>query len=360
VSETFLAQPEGGTVAQLLAETARTGSYEAFDASVAYATVGGVQTLQQSMPPTFNGLQKRWLVGIDWCRSQPEALDLLAGLEGSSVRIHDGLNISARPGCTPTLPFHPKGFLFTGTRSAALVVGSANLSRNGLSRGHEANLRLVARRATRRWDTISESKSWYDRLWRRSTPWATVRSAYLQRFQAFSNLRQPVPTDDDAIDTSILGRHSFSSPDLTKLRACQQFWIEAGNLHANRGAGVPGNQLMLRSLSRVFFGFPPLDLPRDSAIGSITITYAGIHYSGRTLRHSNNAMDVLSLPVPGQGAPARYDGETLHFRRQTRAHSTVFDLTIGAQAERTRWRQRSQAVGGLFAMRGSRREFGVY
>lgn len=355
----FVAQPTSGTVADLLARLVSSNQFRTFNAAVAYVTVGGVIALLERMPSEFDAMEKRWIVGVDWCRSEPRALDVLATTPRSSVRIHDGSVVATRSGCVPRLPFHPKGFVLSSQRKGAVLVGSANLSRNGITRGHEADLALIATSGTRDWATFTTARSWFSRLWRVADPWATVSSDYVTQFSASKHLRQPMPTDDDAVDPSLLGPHAFNSGDLAKMRACDCFWIEAGNLHHNRGRGVPGNQLMLRALSRVYFGYPPLDLPIDSAIGALTITYAGSEHTNRTLRYSNNSMDVLSLPVPGVGAPAAYDQETLHFERVALGKQVVFKLSIGTARDRARWIARSRALGALYSMRGGR-QFGVY
>ena len=47
--------------------------------ALAYATIGGGDALKESLavlnPATWAGLHKRWLVGIDWCRTDPVAPD---------------------------------------------------------------------------------------------------------------------------------------------------------------------------------------------------------------------------------------------------------------------------------------------
>ena len=47
--------------------------------------------------------------------------------------------LSYSRGCRPTTSFHPKSLLLTGPDHALLVVGSANMSRNGLRHGVEVD-----------------------------------------------------------------------------------------------------------------------------------------------------------------------------------------------------------------------------
>ena len=316
----FAGQPSSGTIATKIAQLAGSSEYTQLDVAVAYATIGGVLALVRAMPPEFDGLKKRWLIGVDWCRSEPDAMNLLAGLNKSEVRIHDGAAIVARKGCYPTLPYHPKGFMFSGDSSRALAFGSANLSRNGLTQGNEADLIVLASQppkwSTEAWAEAAAATAWFEQLWNKGSALATVDAPYRKQFANASNLRQPPRTDDDTAESTRVGRpHSFSANDLVQLRACRYFWVEAGKLHKNRGPMLPGNQLMLRALSRVYFGFPARDVPRDTFMGYVNLVFAGSSHPDRSLRFSNNSMDVLALPVPGTGSQAGYDGETLHFER---------------------------------------------
>ena len=78
-------------------------------AAVAYATHGGVAELDTALQglPGWKKASKRWLVGIDHCRSDPVALAHLARLPKSKVRIFDGEFVSARRGCVPRYSYHP-------------------------------------------------------------------------------------------------------------------------------------------------------------------------------------------------------------------------------------------------------------
>lgn len=80
----------------------------AFDSAVAYVTDSGVDALlrevsAQGADVAWNGLTKRFLVGIDWYRSDPTALERLAGVP-ATIRVHDGLRVVDRKGCVPYVP----------------------------------------------------------------------------------------------------------------------------------------------------------------------------------------------------------------------------------------------------------------
>lgn len=354
----FIAQP-GNSIADTLAALVETAKYSHADVAVAYATVSGVLELRRRMPSGFNAVRKRWLVGIDWCRSEPDALTILDTMTYSTVRIHDGTVVASTPGCHPKLPYHPKGFMFRGSDVAAMVVGSGNLSRNGILIGHEAGVEAVAATGTPNWTAATAARTWFDSLWVAASPLDHVVDTYRTEYNKQRNLAKPTRTDDDAVDPQALARGSFTAADLVQLRACRHFWTEAGTLSENRGRGVPGNQLMLRALTRVFFGFAPARLPKDSHLGLVNISFAGTGHPDRTLRYSNNGMDVLTLPVPGSGGPPAYDDTTVHFTRHVQSGRLGFDMRLAAGSEKRLWRAKSEAIGALFTM-SSGRQFGFY
>lgn len=283
------------------------------DAAVAYATVRGVIALEQCFlttnPVLWSSMRKRWLVGIDWFRSDPGALDYLARLPRSSVRTPDGITIVGRRGCTPLLPYHPKTFILRASDGLGIVNGSGNLSRNGLTRGHECgNLILFAgtltapERSLRR--SVQDVPVWFDRMWRSADPLSGFIADYRQAYESSENMRAPVPTDDDAAPTSRTERtthhrRGIAPGRLRQLRAASHLWIRFVP-NPNRGPGRPGNQLMMSPMTRVFFGFPAIDLPTNTFVGDVRVKYSG-YASNCPLRFSDNSMDVPSLPVPGSG-----------------------------------------------------------
>jgi hypothetical protein len=372
VHQSFVTQPARGINYLTLFKTAFDRMpISALDAAVAYATTNGARDMDKACRDyagrAWVGIQKRWLVGIDYCRTEPMALEILRDLPNSEVRIHAGRQVVARKLCTPILPFHPKTFLLRGRGAVAAICGSGNLSRNGLTKGHEVgNVILATGQVTSKerlvWDACRHLRQWFDNAWQRAATVDTVLPEYESVHEANEHLRSPSPTDDDCSDTSTLeashsGNRALSPEDLRRLRVCKRLWIEAGNLHHNRGKNRPGNQLMLTPMTRVFFGFSATDLERDSSVGDVAVTYAGHTRRDCSLRFSNNAMDVLTLPVPSKGGPERYDKKNLLFTK--RADGTV-TLTIGTCAERDEWVKKSKAIGGYHQMTRSGRQWGVF
>ena len=323
-------------------------------AAVAYATHGGVAELNAALQelPGWKTVSKRWLVGIDYCRSDPVALAHLADLPRSRVRIFDGRFVSRRPGCVPRYSYHPKTWLLIGPRRSAVVVGSGNLSRTGLLLGIEAAAAVSGSKT----GAIKDMRSWFSSQWRGATRFADIEDRYRKEHDSRENRRHPPASEDDTVPESASKIGQLRPGDLRKLRVCRHLWIEAGNVTPNRGPGLPGNQLMMKRNSRVFFGFAAADLERDSFIGDVAIRFDEYLRPNCSLRFSNNSMDVLTLPVPGQEGPEAYDRRTLHFE-QTGVRE--FKLTIGRPVDVKKWKQRSASIEGEFSMKSGRR-WGVY
>ena len=327
---------------------------EDFRAAVAYATHSGVAELETALRPLagWQEANKRWLVGIDYCRSDPVALTHLNNIPRSAVRIFDGEFVSRRTGCIPRNSYHPKAYLLQGTERCATVVGSGNLSRTGLRLGIEAAAAVSGRMGS----AIDEMRTWFADHWENAIPFDNIQEQYQQQYESRENRRHPIPIEEDATPESASNRRQISPDDLRKLRVCRYLWIEAGNLHLNRGPGRPGNQLMLKRNSRVFFGFPARDLARDTAIGSIAVGFVERWREACPLRFSNNSMDVLTLPVPGTEGPEKYDQQTLLFER---VGVRRFNLTISRGGNAAKWRKRSGSIKGEFKMTSGRR-WGVF
>ena len=324
-------------------------------AAVAYATHSGVAELLDRLDgaASWKSVRKRWLIGIDFCRSDPVALAELNSLPKSDLRIHDGTFVAGRNGCCPRASFHPKLYTFQRNTDKAVVVGSGNLSRTGLCLGVEAGA-VLADPST---SAFRQVRAWFDAHWQQATPLGEIAADYEARYRAADNRKHPTPTDDDAAPSSVGTGRQLTPIQLRKLNVCKNLWIDAGNLHLNRGPGRPGNQLMLKRNSRVFFGFPARDLNRDTSLGDVAIDYGGTVRSDCSLRFSNNAMDVLTLPLPGSHGPAKYDQETLLFEQ---IGLRRFRLTVGRRREVASWRHRSKAVDGHFRMSSGGREWGVF
>jgi len=359
----YIAQPSSRTTLDALQAILQNGGVERLDVSVAYITNSGAYDLLKRMSNTLGGdwaaIPKRWITSFDYCRTQPVALDCLLSVPNSSIRIHDAA-FCLEHGGAPKVPFHPKAFLIRTNQRDYALAGSGNMSRSGLSRGVEAGLVLSVSRilpaepsATA---AVKAMRTWFTRTWGGATPLtAPLLSSYSQLFEHKNNLKAPAPTEDDVASTDT-GRGALSTKDLQRLRVCRHFWIEAGNITKNRGPNLPGNQLMMKRLSRVFFGFDSTAVPENTHIGDVEINFNGGQGAPFSLTYSDNKMDKLVLPIPGAGGPPAYDNEYLLFERKKPG---IFKLTIGTRAVKAQWFKKSTAIDGCFRM-SSGREWGVF
>jgi len=174
-----------------------------------------------------------------------------------------------------------------------------------------------------------------------------------------ARLLTPCPTDDDALDDSTVSRRfgvrRLEPDDVSRLRAASTMWIEAGNLHKNRGPKKPGNQLMMSPMTRVFFGFPPRDVPTDTKIGDVSIRHNTGPTLSYSLRYSNNSMDVLSLPIPDLDGPPIYDQETIVFVKRAIGGALVCDMSLASATTVRQLKARSNKAGASFRMTSGRR-----
>ncbi len=325
-----------------LADLALSAKFSGYDAAFAYATWTGVESFLDTFEgrvPSFSRAKKRWLVSIDWCRSDPLALKLLSQLNSSSVRVVNGKDLAAKPGCKPVTPFHPKALVLKGRNCIAVAAGSGNLSLNGMTKGHEVATGLLvdsARNATER-ELQSQCQNvadWFEAKWKVASPLQHILGDYEQTYKAVVK-GQPPLTDDDVLPKN---QYSRAFGRVPKLRASSKLWIQAGNLNENRGKGKPGNQLELSRMTRVFFGAPAVEVQRNSNLGEFAIRF-GSFQKDCPLRFADNAMDVLTLPIPGTEGPASYDQEVLCFTRRGQKGWHRFRA-------RARYSSESQAVEG--------------
>jgi HKD family nuclease len=359
----YIAQPAPRTTLDALQAILQHGDVERLDVAVAYVTTGGAYDLlkraSQTLGGAWAGIPKRWITSFDYCRSEPVALDTLRLVPNSQVRIHDAEFCIEHHGA-PKVPFHPKAFLIRTNQRDYALAGSGNMSRSGLSRGVEAGLVIAVNRIPLVEPTAGASihamRNWFSTNWNRATPLtAPLLERYSQVFEHAENLKAPVPTEDDVASTDT-GRGALSTKDLRRLRACRHFWIDAGNVTKNRGLHLPGNQLMMKRLSRVFFGFDSIAVPKNTHIGNVYISFSGGPSAEFSLTYSDNKMDKLVLPIPGAGGPPAYDNEHLLFRR---IKPGAFELTVGTNAQKRMWLRRSNAIDGAFRMQRGR-EWGVF
>lgn len=352
---------------ELFEMAAQFGPFEEFKCAVAYATVGGVclleETLKSQLDDTWVQMRKRWLVGIDWCRSDPPAFRRLEGMKKSQVRVPNGGALVKTDGCTPRDTFHPKLFVFAAPSVYAVICGSGNLSANGLSRGCEVGSLVVANRTSRK-DTsdveeVEELLRWLEQEWRRADRYDALADDYESICRERIKKRNFVPTDDDNRPPEESGRSSraaLTEQQIRQLRTFDRFWIDAGALGANLGRGRPGNQLDMKRFTRAYFGASVDKVEPNTEIAKITLIWDGERHVDRTLKFGDNQMDKLNVPPGGRRGELFYDGKTLLFSRRP---DGAFDFAAGDRTQRRVWRQ-SSGRDGIIHRLSSKREWGLF
>ncbi|MGM0985127.1 MAG: hypothetical protein ACQEXG_17205 [Pseudomonadota bacterium] len=357
-------QPKARTTAQALDDILRHETPEMMDVAAAYITGSGLRELmtvfKNSLGNERPSMEQRWLTSFDYCRTEPIALEAILSFQNSSVRVFDAEFCISR-NCTPRIPFHPKTFLLRSPQYDYVLSGSGNISRSGLSHGYEAGISMGFDRHADNIEpsvvnSINQSRSWFLSIWDDSDPLTDgLLARYTNIFESIENRKTPASTEDDtASDHPIKG--ALNSADLQKLRVCRNFWIEAGNVTKNRGPNLPGNQIMMKRLTRVYFGFPPAAVPENSSIGTVELSFNGSPYDTYSITYSDNKMDKLVLPIPGQSGPGEYDKKNLLFRNISPGR---FDFVIGSEADKKEWLKKSKKIDGAFTMKGGRK-WGVY
>jgi hypothetical protein len=362
---------ESGAVLSTVKALGSHRSYAALFCAMAYASRKGAADLANAMKGrSWENSDKRWLVGIDFGTTEPAALQYLSRLPGSTVRVPNGSVVVARPGFMPEQTFHPKSLVFydrSGTPTA-LVVGSANLTRNGLSSGTEMSVayqwpRTLSTLEKRILTQCKPGIVLLEKLWQAATPLDEVLGEYERLWRTRARSRRSaeddVTTSKERPDLAGAIIHGIEAVLVASARA---LWTAPGGISRNRGPSSPGSQLDLPRGSRVFFGFSPEVVPKNTTLGSVLFQVPGYPQVTRTVRFGNNYMDKINLPVPGSAAPpGGYHQQNLLFTRLDP------DPTTGRQrflvellGDRRLAIERSHASGEvLLDLSGSRRKVGL-
>lgn len=326
----------------------------------AFASLKGAQLLNATLgeSASWRNAVKRWIISIDDGLTEPDALRFLMSLRNSEVRIPDGEALLARR-LAPVRRFHPKTMVVEWGKNAylplALVVGSANLTLNGLSLGHE---HVMCTRATGRSRFPEDVLAQLNDLEQTVEAAAQIDAAFVKQYEQVRPTAHRAALEDEEDDrvARILQPNAvLPAQESAALASANNLWVQIDYVVPNRGRGVEGNQIDLKRGTRVFFGFGDRPLPRNSPIGTISVVYQG-HAAQRNLRFGNNSMDKLDLPIPGADGPPTYTDTTLLFTREDGGH---FRMAVAAGRSSAQWRATSRRLGTMFRMQ-SGREFGVF
>jgi hypothetical protein len=335
--------------------TLATGAYDEFQAAIAYASVSGCKTLFDALENTNGGWKasrKQWLISIDFGRTEPEALERLADVAGSEVRVPNGVVVSRVPRFFPPSVFHPKVYVVRDSTTVdslpmSLFVGSANLTLSGLVLGNECGtlqrwtspLRTAVDRQLLK--QLRSGLTWFEKTWAAADPLHDVLPQYKRVWR-----RTRVPPSEDETEAARLYRGApgvvTQGHEAIGLRNAKGFWVETDTLYKNRGAMRAGNQVDLPRGSRVFFGFTPAEVPRNTVFGELVLHCVGFDPARRTMRFGNNMMDKINLPIPGSSSgPATYDHSVVLFERdgKDRGGLNRFAVRIGTSGDLAKWKR---------------------
>lgn len=314
----------------------------------AYATLSGCATFERTFGQDFWARnQTRWLLGIDYGRTPPDALTFLAARRNVSIRIMNGGNVVERQGFIPEQDFHMKACFASRARREryGVVIGSGNFSRRGLVSSHECGVMLTAS-DRREYRVLQPSFEQVTALWDDADPVDDILERYRRRWTRSIF----VPPDEENEDDGPAPPEDFSDIDPSSYR---YFWIDAGYVTRNRGADAPGNQFDLPRGVHRFFGLRAARNQRpNSVIGDINFVL-GRERLTRALRLGNNLMEKITLPIPERYGFGAYDGTILEFERVRGG----FALTVTDSTDYLRLHGRDSDLV-RFAM-GSGRPFGV-
>ncbi|HEV7225340.1 MAG TPA: hypothetical protein VGN42_21720, partial [Pirellulales bacterium] len=297
ISYTVQRPGEGAAVLKAYRDLAAVATFNRVTGLFAFASVKGARLLTGVLAesPSWAAASKRWIISVDGGITEPGALRHLLRLRKAEVRVPNAEQLLARK-LRPTHRFHPKTLVLerqNGTLApTAIMVGSANLTCNGLCFGHEHAMSARAASGTLP-AAVSRGLAELETVISLAT---VIDSAFIDRYEA---IRPAAPVlseefEDERANLILQEKPVIPSAMAASLASASHFWIEIEYVVTNRGRQEEGNQIDMQRGSRVFFGFGDRTLPTNSAIGSVQILF-GEHSATRNLRFGNNSMDKLDL-----------------------------------------------------------------
>lgn len=269
----------------------------------AYATQSGAALFDLELGGNFwEGTPSRWVFGIDYGRTQPQALRLICSKKNVDIRIYDGAWVVDQNGFVPRRDFHAKMAMLINQDAnlSGMVVGSGNFSSNGLRKSVEAGASICMNDSNEFDAVLRPTLRLADLIWEQATPIAEILDVYEERWSNSFSRRVIENQPDDGAD--------YGEKEI--------FWIEAGYVTKNRGPKRPGNQIDFPRGMGKYFGFnSPADLPANSIIGRIVFETPIGEPVSNNLRLGNNMMEKISLPIPETHGFDIYDGKILVFQR---------------------------------------------
>jgi HKD family nuclease len=339
-----------------IADLVALGSFTQFRAAVAYATLKGCTLLKKEVgTPQWRKTPKRWLISIDYGRTEPAALEFLsAHLRHSEVRVPNGREVVKMSGFMPKVPFHPKAYMVDDVRTGGntvlgIFVGSGNLTASGLLTGSECGSESYWKTPLSKADGQSMAAAykqtlWFEDAWERADPLENILKAYRGRWK---KTKPPIVEDNPELVDLYFGNaeHVVAGTEALALASARALWFESGKLTENLGKGEPGNQADLRRGTRVFFGFTPAAVAKNTNFGQVVLQNEAFAPKSCSVRFGNNSMDKLNLPIPGADGPLSYDHSIILIERNGVASNGLprFLVRKGTATDLGNWKNVSKS-----------------
>ncbi|MCL7763774.1 phospholipase D family protein [Polaribacter sp. Z014] len=145
-------------VGKQLAISFESKDYKKFNGFVAFASISGVKMLQKYIDKAkLNYDQIRFYIGVDNRGTSKEALESLLNQNIETYIYRDKRDF---------VTYHPKLFLFEGEKFTRVIIGSSNLTSQGIKTNLEASIQLDFRTKTDKQGKklIEEIKGYYSKL----------------------------------------------------------------------------------------------------------------------------------------------------------------------------------------------------
>lgn len=357
--------PNNGTTILNLVKEISSSDFARLTGAFAYATRAGaelfISTLKSNIR-NWDSIKKRWIISIDYGRTEPEALKILTSIPNSDVRIPFFEDVIRR-NFVPLSCFHPKTLILdNGNRfengPSAFVIGSGNMSLSGLSLGYENAFviswkKKLSKEAKYQFASMLCEAYKLDPIFELATP---LNSTLLKKYEKKRPRKNYYIEEDSPRIQAITDRASeVETSKAIALATARYLWVDIDYVVQNRGAGLPGNQVDLQRGTRIFFGYSPKRVAPNTPIGIVRINY-GNNSVVCHMRFGNNFMDKLNLPVPGSEGPPSYENSTLLFERM---HDGSFTLHLGTVKDVRIWKRTSKIQASYYTMQ-SGREYGCF
>jgi HKD family nuclease len=228
----------------LITEEIASNEYTRISACAAYASYRGVVLVRTAIASA--GIPKfRWLLGLDDCITDPQAIYVASGMKNAETRL---------VAITSGRRFHAKAYLLdlSAKQAATLIIGSANLTERAFTKNCESFVLVRAKTQAQ----IIELQQYWDLLWRMGEP-ATRESVSRYEKQCKErrlNYSEVEEESSSAAPTSRTTRLVKRSLDTSKLA-----WIMLGY---NTGGG---SQLDIVKRLASFLGLPKSPIQGSTA-----------------------------------------------------------------------------------------------